>query len=56
MDALLTNVGTFFTQMITWLGQMLDLYEGEPILLVFVIVAIAGIVIRWLRRWIPGRS
>lgn len=56
MSTLLTDVGTFFTQMITWLGEMLDLYESQPILLVFVVIAIAGIVIRWLRRWIPGRS
>nr|DAT44771.1 MAG TPA: hypothetical protein [Inoviridae sp.] len=38
------------------MGKLIDFYESEPILLVFVIIAIAGIVLRILRRWIPGRS
>ena len=42
--------------MITWMGQLIDFYEQQPILLVFVIITIAGIVLRILRRWIPGRS
>ena len=49
-------VGEFFTSMITWMGQLIDFYEQQPILLVFVILTIAGIVLRILRRWIPGRS
>nr|DAG07758.1 MAG TPA: hypothetical protein [Inoviridae sp.] len=38
------------------MGNLLDFYEQQPILLVFVILALAGIVLRILRRWIPGRS
>lgn len=42
--------------MITWMGELIDFYEAQPILLVFVILTIASIVLRILRRWIPGRS
>lgn len=56
LATLLSQVGEFFTSMITWMGNLLDFYEQQPILLVFVILALAGIVLRILRRWIPGRS
>ena len=56
LATLLSLVGEFFTSMISWMGQLIDFYESEPILLVFVILAIAGIVLRILRRWIPGRT
>lgn len=56
LETLLSLVGEFFTSMITWMGQLIDFYESQPILLVFVIITIAGIVLRVLRRWIPGRS
>lgn len=56
IGTLLSQVGEFFTQMITWMGQLIDFYEQQPILLVFVILMIASIVLRLLRRWIPGRS
>lgn len=56
LATLLSLVGEFFTSMINWMGQLIDFYESEPILLVFVLLAIASIVLRILRRWIPGRT
>lgn len=37
MSAFLTEIGTFFTQSITWLGDVLDVIVQNPALLVLVI-------------------
>lgn len=37
MSALLTEIGTFFTQSITWMGDILDEVTTSPALLVLVI-------------------
>lgn len=54
ISTILTAIGTFFTSFISWVGQVLTFITDNPILLVFVILAIAGIVIGMVRRWIPG--
>lgn len=36
MSALLTEIGTFFTQSVTWLGDLLDVIIGNPLLLLMV--------------------
>lgn len=40
--------------MLTWVGELITFVTGQPILMVFVIIAIASIVIRMARSWIPG--
>jgi len=40
--------------MLTWVGELITFVTGEPILLVFVIIAVASIVISMARSWIPG--
>lgn len=37
MATFLGDVGTFFTQSITWLGDVLDTVTGSPALLVMVL-------------------
>lgn len=54
ISTILSAIGTFFTSFITWVGQVLTFITENPILLIFVILAIAGIVIGMVRRWIPG--
>lgn len=54
ISSILTAIGTFFTSFVTWVGQVLTFITEQPILLVFVILAVAGIVISMVRRWIPG--
>lgn len=56
MDGLVTNIGSFFTAILTWLGQLLTMITAQPLLLVFVILAITAVVIRMVRSWIPGRG
>ena len=37
MSALLTEIGTFFTQSVTWMGDILDTVIASPALLILVI-------------------
>ena len=37
MSAFLTEIGTFFTQSTTWLGDVLDIVVANPVLLVMVV-------------------
>lgn len=37
MESLLSNIGSFFTQAITWLGNVLDTVVESPALLILVI-------------------
>lgn len=53
MSALLTDIGTFFTQAITWLGDVLDTITGSPALLILVIaMPVIGFSVSLLRRLI----
>lgn len=54
ISTILTAVGTFFTQFLTWVGQVITFITDNPLLLIFVVLAIAGIVISKVRGWIPG--
>lgn len=56
LATLLTDVGSFFTAMLAWVGQVITFVTGQPILMVFVILAIASIVISMARSWIPGNG
>lgn len=53
MEAFLTNVGSFFTQSVTWLGDILDVVIESPALLVMVLaMPIVGFAVGLLSRLI----
>lgn len=53
MTAFLTNIGTFFTQAIDWLGDVLDTVVASPALLVLVIaMPVCGFAVGLLSRLI----
>lgn len=53
MSAFLTEIGTFFTQSITWLSDVLDTVTGSPALTVLVLaMPIVGFAVGLLGRLI----
>lgn len=53
MATFLGNIGTFFTQSITWLGDVLDVVTENPALLVLVIaMPVVGFAVGLLSRLI----
>lgn len=51
MTEFLTNIGTFFTQSINWLGDVLDTVVSNPALLVLVIaMPVCGFAVGLLSR------
>lgn len=53
MTAFLTDIGTFFTQAIDWLGDVLTTVVGTPALLVLVIaMPVCGFAVGLLSRLI----
>lgn len=55
ISTFLTEIAALFTQILTWLGAVIDVIEAEPILLIFVAIVVVRMVIGIVRRWIPGR-
>ena len=53
MSAFLTEIGTFFTQSIAWLGDVLDTVVSNPALLVLVVaMPVCGFAVGLLSRLI----
>lgn len=53
MSTFLTEIGTFFTQAVTWLGDVLDVITQNPALLVMVLaMPIVGFAVGLLGRLI----
>lgn len=53
MEAFLSNIGTFFTQSTTWLGDVLDIVTENPALTVMVIaMPVVGFAVGLLGRLI----
>ena len=53
MSAFLTEIGTFFTQAVTWMGDVLDIIVANPALLVLVIaMPVVGFAVGLLSRLI----
>lgn len=51
MEAILSNIGLVFTQVIAWAGDVLELIATEPILLLMcVALVIVGFVVGWVSR------
>lgn len=53
MEALLTSVGSFFTQIVEWATMLINLITTNPVLLIMcVAMPIVGFVVGWLSRLI----
>lgn len=53
MSSFLTEIGTFFTQCVTWLGDILDVVVANPALLILVLaMPIVGFAVGLLGRLI----
>lgn len=53
MEAFLSTIGTFFTQAVTWLGDILDVVVAEPALTVMILaMPIVGFAVGLLGRLI----
>lgn len=53
MSAVLTDIGTFFTQSVTWLGDILDVIVSNPVLLILcVAMPVIGFAVGLLNRLI----
>lgn len=53
MSELLTGIGTVFTQIVTWVGDIITLITSEPLLMLMVVaLPICGVAIGYLRRLI----
>ena len=51
METILTNVGTFFTSALGWLGDAMAVVVEEPVLFIMVCaIPIAGVAIGYLSR------
>lgn len=51
----LSDFSTFLTSLITWFGKLIEFVTTNPVLLVFVLIALAASVIAIVKRWLPGR-
>lgn len=54
LAALLADVSTVFTSVLSWLNTVLEFVTGNPVMMIFVLLVIVRIVVRICRRWIPG--
>lgn len=52
MSTILTDIGTFFTQALTWVGNVCETIVSEPLLLIFVAMGVAGVAIGYVSRLI----
>lgn len=53
MEAFLSSIGAFFTQSVTWLGDVLDVIVANPALLIMVLaMPIVGFAVGLLSRLI----
>lgn len=54
LSTIITDMTSFITGLISWFTSLMDFVTGEPWLLVFLCITLAGVVIKFLRRWLPG--
>ena len=54
---ILTNIGAFFTQLISWFGALAETIVSNPILFIFLVaVPVVGIVIGFILRLVRSRG
>lgn len=54
LATIITDLTSFMTGMISWFTELLNFVTSNPILMIFLYVTLAGVVIKFLRRWLPG--
>lgn len=54
LAALIADITTVFTAVLSWLNTIIAFVTENPILLIFVLMVLVRIVVRICRRWIPG--
>lgn len=54
LASLITDITSVFTAVLSWLNTVIKFVTDNPILLIFVLMVLVGIVVRVCRRWIPG--
>ena len=54
LAALIADITTVFTAVLSWLNTIIGFVTDNPILLIFVLMVLVSIVVRICRRWIPG--
>lgn len=52
----LSAMTTFLTSLISWFTSLINFVVDTPVLFVFLLIALAGVVIGMVRRWLPGRG
>lgn len=50
LSSMLTDIGTVVTQALTWVGQVATTITGNPLLLLFVVVAFVGLGVGLMKR------
>lgn len=50
MSQLMTDIGTIVSNAITWIGEFVSCITGNPLLLMFVVVAFVGLGVGLIRR------
>lgn len=56
MADFITTMTSFVTGLMSWMNEFLKFVTGNPVLMVFLLVALSGTVIGIVRRWLPGRA
>lgn len=54
LAALIADITTVFTAVLSWLNTIIAFVTDNPILMIFVLMVLVRIVVRICRRWIPG--
>lgn len=47
---IITGVGSFLTSALGWLTQVLGWMIGEPVIIFFIAIGLAGVMFRWARK------
>lgn len=47
---LVTQVGSFLTSALGWMTQIFTWMIGEPVILFFLAIGLAGVMFRWARK------
>lgn len=54
LATIISDMTTFITGLIEWFTDLVGFVASTPMLLVFLYITLAGVVIKFLRRWLPG--
>lgn len=46
---LITQIGSFLTSALGWMSQIFTWMIGEPVILLFLAIGLAGVMFRWAR-------